>query len=197
MKKDNTRTKILEAMYTLVAQKGYDKASLGQIADMIGIKKASIYYYFRSKEELFIELVQKLYKEDYNKKMEDIRKNITISDYKEAVLTLGKEFIASYFENQMLRKVYAEIDIQTARIPALKQFVQDANGLLKDFLVQLLSYGMEIEAFPKDFNIEKNAQMLYTILIGIDDAILYDLPIEPEVVLETLVSYLFPKELSL
>lgn len=197
MKKDNTRTKILDAMYTLVAQKGYDKASLGQIADMIGIKKASIYYYFRSKEELFIELVQKLYKEDYNKKMEDIRKNITISDYKEAVLTLGKEFIASYFENQMLRKVYAEIDIQTARIPALKQFVQDANGLLKDFLVQLLSYGMEIEAFPKDFNVEKNAQMLYTILIGIDDAILYDLPIEPEVVLETLVSYLFPKELSL
>lgn len=197
MKKDNTRTKILEAMYTLVAQKGYDKASLGQIADMIGIKKASIYYYFRSKEELFIELVQKLYKEDYNKKMEDIRKNNTISDYKEAVLTLGKEFIASYFENQMLRKVYAEIDIQTARIPALKQFVQDANGLLKDFLVQLLSYGMEIEAFPKDFNVEKNAQMLYTILIGIDDAILYDLPIEPEVVLETLVSYLFPKELSL
>lgn len=197
MKKDNTRTKILDAMYTLVAQKGYDKASLGQIADMIGIKKASIYYYFRSKEELFIELVQKLYKEDYNKKMEDIRKNNTISDYKEAVLTLGKEFIASYFENQMLRKVYAEIDIQTARIPELKQFVQDANGLLKDFLVQLLSYGMEIEAFPKDFNVEKNAQMLYTILIGIDDAILYDLPIEPEVVLETLVSYLFPKELSL
>lgn len=197
MKKDNTRIKILDAMYTLVAQKGYDKASLGQIADMIGIKKASIYYYFHSKEELFIELVQKLYKEDYNKKMEDIRKNITISDYKEAVLTLGKEFIASYFENQMLRKVYAEIDIQTARIPALKQFVQDANGLLKDFLVQLLSYGMEIEAFPKDFNVEKNAQMLYTILIGIDDAILYDLPIEPEVVLETLLSYLFPKELSL
>lgn len=197
MKKDNTRTKILEAMYTLVAQKGYDKASLGQIADMIGIKKASIYYYFRSKEELFMELVQELYKEDYNKKMEDIRKKITVLEYKEAFLSLGKEFIASYFENQMLRKVYAEIDIQTSRLPVLKNFVQDANCLLKDFLVQLLSYGMEIEAFPKDFNIEKNAQMLYTVLIGIDDAILYDLPIEPEMVWETLVIYLFQKELLL
>ena len=61
MKRDSTKDKILEAMYMLIAEKGYDKSSIGQIADRIGIKKASIYYYFASKEEILLELVQDLY----------------------------------------------------------------------------------------------------------------------------------------
>ena len=198
MKTDNTRTKILETMYELISEKGYDKSSIGQIADRIGLKKASIYYYFASKEEIFLELVQDLYKEDYAGKIEEIKTKTAAAAYKEAIFTLGKEFVASYFENQTLRKVYAEIDIQTSRIPALQSFVQQANRTLKNFLFQSLSHGMEIGAFSTDFDVERNAQMLYTILIGIDAAILYDLPVEPEMVWKTSVSYLFAqKELLL
>lgn len=188
---DNTRTKILKAMYTLISEKGYDKSSIGQIAEIIGIKKASIYYYFASKEEIFLQLVRDLYKEDYAAKIKRIKSNINIAAYKEALFTLGKDFVSSYFENQTLRKVYAEIDIQTSRIPALQDFVQEANRTLKSFLFQSLSHGMEIGAFSTDFDVEGNAQMLYTILIGIDDAILYNLPVEPEMVWKTSVSYLF------
>lgn len=191
MKTDNTKTKILEAMYALISEKGYDKTSIGQIADMIGIKKASIYYYFASKEEILLALVQDLYKEDYAGKIREIKTKTTAAAYKEAIFTLGKDFVSSYFENQTLRKVYAEIDIQTSRIPALQNFAQQANLTLKNFLFQSLSHGIQIGAFSNDFDVEKNAQMLYTILIGIDAAILYDLPVEPEMVWKTSVSYLF------
>lgn len=191
MKTDNTKTKILEAMYALISEKGYDKTSIGQIADMIGIKKASIYYYFASKEEILLALVRDLYKEDYAGKIREIKTKTTAAAYKEAIFTLGKDFVSSYFENQTLRKVYAEIDIQTSRIPALQNFAQQANLTLKNFLFQSLSHGIQIGAFSNDFDVEKNAQMLYTILIGIDAAILYDLPVEPETVWKTSVSYLF------
>lgn len=191
MKTDNTKTKILEAMYALISEKGYDKTSIGQIADIIGIKKASIYYYFTSKEEILLALVQDLYKEDYAGKIREIKTKTTAAAYKEAIFTLGKDFVSSYFENQTLRKVYAEIDIQTSRIPALQNFAQQANLTLKNFLFQSLSHGIQIGAFSNDFDVEKNAQMLYTILIGIDAAILYDLPVEPEMVWKTSVSYLF------
>ena len=191
MKTDNTKTKILEAMYALISEKGYDKTSIGQIADMIGIKKASIYYYFASKEEILLALVQDLYKEDYAGKIREIKTKTTAAAYKEAIFTLGKDFVSSYFENQTLRKVYAESDIQTSRIPALQNFAQQANLILKNFLFQSLSHGIQIGAFSNDFDVEKNAQMLYTILIGIDAAILYDLPVEPETVWKTSVSYLF------
>lgn len=191
MKTDSTKTKILEAMYLLIAEKGYDKSSIGQIAEIIGIKKASIYYYFSSKEEIFLKLVQHLYKENYVEKMERIKTKTTTTAYKEAIFALGKDFVSSYFENQTLRKVYAEIDIQTFRIPALQSFVQEANRTLKNFLFQSLCHGVKIGAFSSNFDVEKNTQMLYTILIGIDAAILYDLPIEPEMVWKTSVSCLF------
>ena len=43
MNEKTTKQRILDTMCTLVAQRGYDKTSIGQIADLIGIKKASIY----------------------------------------------------------------------------------------------------------------------------------------------------------
>ncbi|MEG0924997.1 MAG: TetR/AcrR family transcriptional regulator, partial [Anaerovoracaceae bacterium] len=60
-----TKDKIIEAMYHLVAEKGYDKTSIGQIADSIGIKKASVYYYFKSKEDIFFQMVKIIYEKDY------------------------------------------------------------------------------------------------------------------------------------
>ena len=44
-------------MYDLVAEVGYDKASIGKICDFVGISKPSVYYYFPSKEEIFTTLL--------------------------------------------------------------------------------------------------------------------------------------------
>lgn len=48
-----TRTKIIEAALELIAENGYEGTSLAQIAKIVGIKKASIYSHFSSKEEIF------------------------------------------------------------------------------------------------------------------------------------------------
>ena len=194
MKADNTKSKILTAMYELVAEKGYDKTSLGLIAEKTGIKKASIYYYFASKEEIFLELVRRLYQEDYEGRVARIREKDNAGDYRQALVALGREFVDSYFENQTLRKVYAEIDIQTSRIGALEEFVQQFNRGMEEFLVRVLSHGVVIGAFPAGFDLPAHAQMLYTILIGIDAVILYDLPAEPKRVWETAVNGLFIRE---
>lgn len=191
MKDKSTRSKILKSMYTLISEQGYDKSSIGQIAEMTGIKKASVYYYFSSKQEILLELVQDLYQEDYAGKMKAMESNSTAASYREALLTLGKDFIASYFKNQTLRKVYAEIDIQTSRIPSLQKFVQEANDAFQYFLHQLLLHGVNIGAFPTGFDVEGNTQMLYVVLVGIDDAILYELPVNTQMVWETAINHLF------
>ncbi|MEG1069695.1 MAG: TetR/AcrR family transcriptional regulator, partial [Ruthenibacterium sp.] len=64
MQDKTTKDRLVDAMYALVAEKGYDKASIGQIAQAIGIQKASVYYYFKSKEDIFLGMVKKLYQED-------------------------------------------------------------------------------------------------------------------------------------
>ncbi|WP_061809922.1 TetR/AcrR family transcriptional regulator [Rossellomorea vietnamensis] len=44
----------------LFGQKGYEDTSLAEIAKEVGIKKPSIYNHFRSKEDLFIEVLEEL-----------------------------------------------------------------------------------------------------------------------------------------
>ena len=49
----NTEQKILEAAEKVFLQSGYDGARMQEIADVAGINKAMLHYYFRSKDALF------------------------------------------------------------------------------------------------------------------------------------------------
>lgn len=188
-----TKDKIIEAMYYLVAEKGYDKTSIGQIADAIGIKKASIYYYFKSKEEIFFEMVKIIYEKDYYYTNKLLVEEIREDAYQQELITIGEEFIDSYFENKDLRKIYAEIDVQTTRIPELKKIAKDADEELIKFLVRCMKQGVEIGVLPQNCDVDLNAQILYTMLTGIDQAILYDLPIDAKAVWKEIIMRLFER----
>jgi AcrR family transcriptional regulator len=51
-----TRERILEVALQLFTGQGYDKTSLRDIAEQLGITKAALYYYFARKEDILIEL---------------------------------------------------------------------------------------------------------------------------------------------
>ena len=48
----DTKTKILDATEQLIQQRGFSGFSFQDVADAVGIKKASIYYYYPAKGEL-------------------------------------------------------------------------------------------------------------------------------------------------
>ncbi len=70
---------IVKAARKVFGQKTYDKVSMAEIAKTAGIAKSSIYTYFNSQEELYIQIVfkdsQKFIKE-FKKKIEPEKKNI-------------------------------------------------------------------------------------------------------------------------
>lgn len=51
-KEMTTKEKVFEVALDLFAQKGYDAVSMREIAEAVGIKKASLYSHFSSKDEL-------------------------------------------------------------------------------------------------------------------------------------------------
>lgn len=53
-----TKDRITEEALTLFAQKGYKGTSVKNIADAVGIKDASLYNHFRSKQEIFDSIVE-------------------------------------------------------------------------------------------------------------------------------------------
>ena len=52
---DKKRQAILDAAYGLFREKGFEKASVAEISARVGGSKATIYSYFPSKDELFVE----------------------------------------------------------------------------------------------------------------------------------------------
>lgn len=51
-RRTNTRQQIRVIAMELFAEQGYDKTSLREIAERLGVTKAAVYYHFRTKEEI-------------------------------------------------------------------------------------------------------------------------------------------------
>jgi AcrR family transcriptional regulator len=55
---DTTRDRIRAVAVELFTEQGYEKTSLREIADRVGITKASLYYHFPSKQALLLAIVE-------------------------------------------------------------------------------------------------------------------------------------------
>lgn len=72
--KSRTETKILEAAYNIFILFGYHGTTLQKIANKAGVNKSAIHYYFRSKDRIYIKIV--------NKVLGDVLSMTTISNNK-------------------------------------------------------------------------------------------------------------------
>src|SRR5713101_3661423 len=55
--KELVRTRILESAHRVFSQKGYREATMDEIAEGLGLSKPALYRYYKSKEELFREIL--------------------------------------------------------------------------------------------------------------------------------------------
>ncbi|GAA4546913.1 TetR/AcrR family transcriptional regulator [Pseudonocardia xishanensis] len=55
-RRTDTRSQIREVALALFAEQGYDKTSLREIAERLGITKAAVYYHYKTKEEILSSL---------------------------------------------------------------------------------------------------------------------------------------------
>ena len=64
MKNGTTRERILEAAVKLFAKEGYADVSVGQIAAAVGIKAPSIYKHYKSKRDIFEQILRVMERRD-------------------------------------------------------------------------------------------------------------------------------------
>ena len=60
MERGNTKKEILEAALELFSIQGFEATSISQIASAVGIRKASLYSHFESKQAILVELVKEV-----------------------------------------------------------------------------------------------------------------------------------------
>jgi AcrR family transcriptional regulator len=57
----STRERILDVALDLFTEKGFDRASLREVAEKLGITKAALYYHFASKDDILMALHMRLH----------------------------------------------------------------------------------------------------------------------------------------
>lgn len=87
---NSAKTQILQSAAFLIRKKGYNHTGIKEILDTAGVPKGSFYYYFKSKEELGIELID-FYLEFFRSKIDKITSGKSKSGIKRI-----KKFIAVF-----------------------------------------------------------------------------------------------------
>jgi AcrR family transcriptional regulator len=57
----STRERVLDVALDLFTERGFDRTSLREIAERLGVTKAALYYHFASKEDILMELHMRLH----------------------------------------------------------------------------------------------------------------------------------------
>lgn len=59
-RRTDTRERIRSTAMALFTERGYDKTSLREIAEQLGVTKAALYYHFRTKEDIVVSVSEEL-----------------------------------------------------------------------------------------------------------------------------------------
>ncbi|KUG24769.1 transcriptional regulator, tetr family [hydrocarbon metagenome] len=137
---EQKKEQIKEAAKDFIAYYGYHKTTLDDIANKVGIKKNSIYYYFKSKEDLFNEIIIEIYAAkitDYEKA--SLKSKSTIDKIKTFLLTI----VSQKYKESKQYKITPGAFIEIGRIieESYKELFENTRLLLSTIIREGISTG--------------------------------------------------------
>ncbi|BAK43469.1 TetR/AcrR family transcriptional regulator [Eggerthella sp. YY7918] len=178
MVEHSTKEKIVQAMYHLVAENGYDKTSISSIAKVVGISKATVYFHFESKEQILVELMHYIDETSDPSLANGVLASRSAKEFKERLIEFGHTVIGSYRNDVERRMVIAEIALGMARNPTLEQYqAQDIVSTLSLY-GKIAEHGQKLGAIPATAESKNIAQRIQVLMLGLSQAILYNEPID-------------------
>lgn len=149
--KVETRERLLQSAKELFSKKGYYETKVSDIVEKSGVAQGTFYIYFKSKEEIFLELVKSLHQD----LMKNLEKYIKIEkDCQSLIKDFVKEFLTEVYNNREIAEI----------------FFSQLFGLNQDFKklylkkisdIQNLIFRVVNRYFP-----EEESQILSTLILG-------------------------------
>ena len=155
-KVQNTEIKILEAARLIFHQKGFNGARMQEIADIAGINKALLHYYFRNKESLFDKVFNESFSQITSKMSEIFLSEMTLMSKIEIFINFYINFISRH--SFIIHFIINALHEKPERIKDLitKQNIHP-EVLLEQFRKQL----------KEEMNLEIDPMHIYINIIGL------------------------------
>ncbi len=161
----NKKEQIISAASECCARFGYKKTTLDDIGKIIGLNKASIYYYFKSKEEIFTTIVLNEFKQFITKLHQDIEEDM---DCEKKILVYFEEKLHFWIQKSIILPQITEIDsekLQQLMASGLDVFFKIEQEEMT-FLAQILSNCIK-NGHIKECNVEKISEYMFGLVDGI------------------------------
>lgn len=142
------RDEIAQAAVRVFNRMGLERASLKSVADELGTDRASLYYYFSSKEELFDDVVRSVVEKNY-----DLVRRIEASKVspRRKLRELITGLMTSYGEHYPLLYIYIRENLShvTDERSAWSKYMRDLNRKTSDLVIAIVEKGYADGSFRK------------------------------------------------
>jgi AcrR family transcriptional regulator len=160
---DEKQKYIVAAAEKIFARFGFHKTTVDEIAKAAGMGKSTLYYYFKSKEEIFAAVIQRDAQLILRKLTEAINSSLTpqekFRNYVRTRMTVIQELSSHY---AMLKAEY--FDLHPLIEQERKQFHQNEVDTVTDILQQGVSQGVFTLA-----DVAATAKVIIALLRGVED----------------------------
>ncbi|MBQ5312242.1 MAG: TetR/AcrR family transcriptional regulator [Oscillospiraceae bacterium] len=134
MPKENTKDMIIGKCLELFAEKGYSAVSMRDIAEAVGIRSSTIYYYFKSKQDVFNAMIEKAEIAIEEQKTIFMQTLNRVSEIKrEEFVRVAVQYVTAYLKNkkmdQLLRTLESERFHDTSADMVWRRILFDAPAL--------------------------------------------------------------------
>lgn len=136
---NSTRDKIFYTSFRLFLENGYEATNIRDICKEVGVKASTIYFYYKSKQDLFFYIYDYIYKDyiDYMESIEIMDKNAPL---KEKLYTLLKKKIEYYILDISKRKfilrchMFPPEEIASVIRERYKFYIAEENKIILDIM---------------------------------------------------------------
>ena len=148
-----TKEKIFEAAIDLFAKKGFDATPMREIAEAVGIKKASLYSHYKSKNEIMDNIFKYFKKELMKMRPPEARNLEKIDKITPEVFRQRANLTLSIFKNPNMEKIFRIISSEQfrdkrARTIILECLIHEPYSFSKKVLEIMVSKGIINEIDP-------------------------------------------------
>ncbi len=157
--------KIMSAAERLFAQKGYNGTSMNDIVEASGQSKGAIYNHFKSKERLFLSLLEKQTMLGLNQLKGSFASEETAVEKLRKVLDLT--MVNSCDCPSEVGRMQIEFMIAASRIKSLTLDMKNRYNTIHAFVRELIDEGINNGEFKSEVDSESLTSLLYATLEGL------------------------------
>ncbi len=149
--KERKRQEILQSALACFAKKGFESSTVDDIVAQSGLSKGAIYNYFKSKDEIYLALMDGQTKESGTKFSKAIAERRTALEKLDFLVDAYLDNDPNDADNKDQALVHFEFRLYSTRNPELKKVLTERY---KDFFVALLTGIIKEGQEAGEFNIE-------------------------------------------